>query len=136
MYRHFKYILIIIAVRINSNLLSIIRHIALCIIYRGKSGTVTGLEAKLDLDNTDYKNTVKLTWLANTAKAPPTPTVCVHFEHLITKGVLKPEEDFKDYANRNSKVSCARNFFVISFITIIVYTASRIEHWLIVGALL
>ncbi|XP_064394534.1 bifunctional glutamate/proline--tRNA ligase-like isoform X2 [Halichondria panicea] len=74
-------------------------------VARGKSGTVTGLEAKLDLDNTDYKNTVKLTWLANTAKAPPTPTVCVHFEHLITKGVLKPEEDFKDYANRNSKTS-------------------------------
>ncbi len=71
---------------------------------------MTGLEATLDLENTDYKNTLKLTWLADTAKAPPTPTVCVHFEHLITKGVLKPEEDFKDYVNRNSKVSHASFF--------------------------
>ncbi len=67
-------------------------------------GSVGCLEAKLDLSNTDYKNTPKLTWLADTSKAPPTPTVCVHFEHLITKGVLKPDDDFKDYVNRDSKV--------------------------------
>lgn len=34
----------------------------------------------------DYKNTPKLTWLANTERSPFTPTVCVHFDHLITKG--------------------------------------------------
>ena len=67
---------------------------------------MTGLDGQLDLDNTDYKNTPKLTWLADTPKATPTPTVCVHFEHLITKGVLKPDEDFKDFVNWNSKVPC------------------------------
>ena len=71
---------------------------------RDGAGHVTSIEAKLALDDTDYKNTKKLTWLAETSHAPFTPTVCVHFDHLITKGVLKPDEDFKDFVNRNSKV--------------------------------
>lgn len=73
--------------------------------YRDCSGHVTGLEGELALDDVDYKNTLKLTWLAKTDRAPFTPTVCVHFDHLITKGVLKPDDDFKDYVNRNSKAS-------------------------------
>ena len=52
----------------------------------------------------NFKDTVKLTWLAKTDKAPLTPTVCVHFDHIITKDVLKPQDDFKDYVNYNSKV--------------------------------
>ncbi len=72
--------------------------------FRNALGSMISLEAKLDLSNTDYKNTPKLTWLADTSNAPSTPTVCVHFENLITKGVLKPDEDFRDYANRDSKV--------------------------------
>ena len=62
------------------------------------------VEGKLLLEDEDYKNTLKLTWLAETGHAPLTPTVCVHFDHLITKGVLKPNEDFKDFVNKNSKV--------------------------------
>lgn len=66
---------------------------------------MTSVEAKLSLDDTEYKNRQKLTWLAEVDHAPLTPTVCVHFDHLITKGVLKPEDDFKDFVNHNSKVS-------------------------------
>ena len=66
------------------------------------------MEARLELDNTDYKNTQKLTWLSDVDRAPLTPTVCVHFDHLITKGVLKPDEDFKDFVNWNSKVGYVR----------------------------
>lgn len=66
---------------------------------------MTAIEAKLSLDDVDYKNTLKLTWLADRSHAPFTPTVCVHFEHLITKGVLKPDENFKDFVNHNSKAS-------------------------------
>ena len=68
------------------------------------NGRVNKVEARLDLDNKDYKNTQKLTWLSEADSAPLTPTVCVHFDHLITKGVLKPEEDFRDFVNWNSKV--------------------------------
>lgn len=72
---------------------------------RDGSGHVTSVEAKLSLDDTEYKNRQKLTWLAEVDHAPLTPTVCVHFDHLITKGVLKPEDDFKDFVNHNSKVT-------------------------------
>ena len=68
------------------------------------SGVINGLEAKLALSDTDYKNTPKVTWLAETDHAPFTPTVCVIFDHLISKGVLKPEDNFKDFVNYNSKV--------------------------------
>lgn len=66
---------------------------------------MTSLVAQLALEDDNYKNTLKLTWLAETDHAPFTPTVCVHFEHLITKGVLKPDENFKDFVNPNSRVS-------------------------------
>lgn len=72
--------------------------------HRDASGCINQVEARLNLENTDYKNTLKLTWLADTDHAPLTPTVCVHFEHLINKGVLKPDEDFKNFVNWNSKV--------------------------------
>ena len=62
------------------------------------------MEGQLTLDNADYKNTQKLTWLADTGHAPATPTVCVHYDNVITKGVLKPTDDFKDYINYNSMV--------------------------------
>ena len=68
------------------------------------SGVIVSLKAKLTLSDTDYKKTPKVTWLADTDHAPATPTVCVIFDHLITKGVLKPEDNFKDFVNYNSKV--------------------------------
>lgn len=52
----------------------------------------------------DYKKTQKITWLAETDRAPFTPTVCVQYDHIITKPVIGKEEDFKQYANRDSKV--------------------------------
>ena len=63
--------------------------------------------AELALGNTAFKNTQKLTWLAECGPAQTTPTICYHFDNLITKGVLKPEDDFKDYINYNSKVTVA-----------------------------
>ena len=53
----------------------------------------------------DYKKTQKITWLAETDKAKFTPTVCVHFDNIITKAVLGKDEDFKQYINKDSKVS-------------------------------
>lgn len=71
---------------------------------RNDAGQVISLQGKLALEDVNYKDTQKLTWLAETSHAPFTPTVCVHFDHLITKGVLKPDENFKDFVNTNSKV--------------------------------
>ncbi|XP_073409433.1 bifunctional glutamate/proline--tRNA ligase-like isoform X3 [Dendrobates tinctorius] len=72
-------------------------------IHRDSSGKITSLDAQLNLENKDYKKTTKITWLADTPKAPLTPTVCVNYDHLITKPVLGKEEDFKQYINRSSK---------------------------------
>ncbi|CAI5770951.1 glutamate proline--tRNA ligase isoform X2 [Podarcis lilfordi] len=72
-------------------------------IYKNSAGKITSIDAKLNLENKDYKKTAKITWLAETPCAPPIPTVCVNYEHLITKPVLGKEEDFKQYVNRNSK---------------------------------
>nr|XP_022332735.1 bifunctional glutamate/proline--tRNA ligase-like [Crassostrea virginica] len=68
-----------------------------------KAGKIVSLEATTRLDNTDFKKTQKITWLAEADKAPFTPTVCVQYDHIISKAVIGKEEDFKQYANRDSK---------------------------------
>lgn len=72
-------------------------------INRNSNGKIESLDAKLNLENKDFKKTTKITWLAETSRALPIPTVCVNYDHLITKPVLGKEEDFKQYINRNSK---------------------------------
>ncbi|KAJ7341064.1 hypothetical protein JRQ81_004757, partial [Phrynocephalus forsythii] len=72
-------------------------------IHKAPDGKITSVEAKLNLENKDYKKTAKITWLAETPQAPLVPAVCVNYEHLITKPVLGKEEDFKQYVNRSSK---------------------------------
>ncbi|KAM6207503.1 bifunctional glutamate/proline--tRNA ligase isoform 2-T2 [Sarcoramphus papa] len=70
---------------------------------RNSSGKIVSVDAKLNLENKDFKKTTKITWLAETPRAPLIPTVCVNYEHLITKPVLGKDEDFKQYINQNSK---------------------------------
>ncbi|CAK6442203.1 unnamed protein product [Pipistrellus nathusii] len=72
-------------------------------IHKNADGKIVSLDAKLNLENKDYKKTTKITWLAETAHALPIPAVCVTYEHLITKPVLGKDEDFKQYVNKNSK---------------------------------
>ena len=69
------------------------------------SGKVTGLEGRLALDDTNYKNTPKLTWLAEAVapKGEHTPTTLLHLDVLIKKPVLKPGDNWKDYINYDSK---------------------------------
>ncbi|XP_061415264.1 bifunctional glutamate/proline--tRNA ligase isoform X2 [Lethenteron reissneri] len=76
-------------------------------IHRTAAGAVSSVEAALNLDNKDFKNTTKLTWLAETARGPATPAVCVHYDHIISKAVLGKDDDFKDFINRNSKKETA-----------------------------
>ncbi|NWR60768.1 SYEP ligase, partial [Bucorvus abyssinicus] len=70
---------------------------------RNSNGKIVSIDAKLNLENKDFKKTTKITWLAETPRAPVIPTVCVTYEHLITKPVLGKDEDFKQYINQNSK---------------------------------
>ncbi|XP_056623093.1 bifunctional glutamate/proline--tRNA ligase isoform X2 [Triplophysa dalaica] len=73
-------------------------------INRDSIGVITSLDACLNLENTDFKKTTKITWIAETARAPLVPTVCVNYQHLITKPVLGKDDDFKSFINKNSKI--------------------------------
>ncbi|KAL5008457.1 hypothetical protein ScPMuIL_014038 [Solemya velum] len=64
---------------------------------------IVSVDAEANLENTDYKKTQKLTWLAVTEQGPFVPTVCVQFDNIISKGVLAKDEDFKSYVNKDSK---------------------------------
>ncbi|XP_041109091.1 bifunctional glutamate/proline--tRNA ligase-like isoform X3 [Polyodon spathula] len=72
-------------------------------IHRDASGRIVSLDGQLNLENRDYKKTTKITWLTETPRAPLVPTMCVVYDHLITKPVLGKEDNFKDYINKNSK---------------------------------
>ena len=79
---------------------------------RAADGKVVSMEARLNLDNKDYKKTTKITWLAETTSAPLLPTICINYLPLISKAVIGKEDDFKEYINKNSKVCpavCAPN---------------------------
>uniref|UniRef100_A0A7N6BSN0 Bifunctional glutamate/proline--tRNA ligase n=1 Tax=Anabas testudineus TaxID=64144 RepID=A0A7N6BSN0_ANATE len=72
-------------------------------INKGADGKVVSLEARLNLDNKDYKKTTKITWLTDTNSAPLLPTICITYQPLISKAVITKDDDFKDYINKNSK---------------------------------
>lgn len=73
-------------------------------INKGAGGKVLSMDARLNLDNKDYKKTTKITWLADTNAAPLLPTVCINYQPLISKAVITKDDDFKDYINKNSKL--------------------------------
>uniref|UniRef100_A0A8C4ZB10 Glutamate--tRNA ligase n=1 Tax=Gadus morhua TaxID=8049 RepID=A0A8C4ZB10_GADMO len=73
-------------------------------INKDAGGKVSSLEARLNLENTDFKKTTKITWLTDTQRAPLLPAVCINYLHLITKPVLGKEEDFKAFINKESKL--------------------------------
>lgn len=74
-------------------------------INRDSSGKISSIDAQLNLENKDYKKTLKITWLANVAQqAPLTPVKCFHFDHIIVKPVLDKDEDFKKYCNHQTEV--------------------------------
>ena len=80
---------------------------------RKENGKVIGVEASLNLDNKDYKNTLKLTWIAadsteiinKTPNATAIPCYAVYFDHIITKPVLGKEDDFKNFVAKDTRVS-------------------------------
>ncbi|XP_062303678.1 bifunctional glutamate/proline--tRNA ligase isoform X2 [Osmerus eperlanus] len=79
-------------------------NIVITKIHKDASAKVSSMEARLDLENRDYKKTTKITWLAEADRAPLLPTVCVNYQHLITKPVLGKDDDFKAYINHQSKL--------------------------------
>lgn len=76
-------------------------------IEKDASGKIISVHGQTNLTNTDFKNTLKVTWLASTPKAPLTPVVAVYYDHIISKAVLAKDEDFKQYIAKDTRVhSC------------------------------
>ena len=77
-----------------------------------EKGHVVGVEASLNLENKDYKNTLKLTWLSaeenidskDYTDTKLVPCYAVFFDHIISKPVLGKDEDFKTYVAKNTRV--------------------------------
>lgn len=68
------------------------------------------MHAVTNLENTDFKSTVKVTWLPSIDSSETTeimhifiPVVCVYFDHLISKPVLAKDDDFKNYLTKTSR---------------------------------
>lgn len=64
-----------------------------------------------DLENTDFKSTVKITWLPNIESIDSNeivprliPIACVYFDHLISKPVLAKDDDFKQFIIEKSRL--------------------------------
>ena len=74
---------------------------------------VTSVEANLELENTDYKKTTKVTWLAEHSAAPFVRTKCVFFENIISKADLSRDDNFKEHINKNTRVCL--NFYKTFF---------------------
>ncbi|XP_076642990.1 glutamyl-prolyl-tRNA synthetase [Halictus rubicundus] len=68
--------------------------------------------ARLNLENKDYKNTLKITWLLapsnnddnNIGKTSLIPCYAVYFDHIISKPVLAKDDDYKDFIAKNTRV--------------------------------
>lgn len=73
-------------------------------VFRKDSNDVDYLEGETQLDNKDFKNTLKLTWLAETSQAPLIPVTCVHYENIMTKEKLDEGDTFENFVNYQSKV--------------------------------
>jgi len=72
-------------------------------VVKDADGNVTSIDAVPNLEDKDYKKTLKITWLANAAKAALTPVSAFAFDHIISKPVLGKEEDFKQYIGQNTR---------------------------------
>ncbi|EDW24465.1 GL24160 [Drosophila persimilis] len=73
-------------------------------VHKDGSGIITSVDAALNLENKDFKKTLKLTWLAvESDPAAYPPTFCVYFDNIISKAVLGKDEDFKQYIGHKTR---------------------------------
>lgn len=70
-------------------------------VNKNENGVVSRVSATLDLDNKDFKKTLKVTWLN---KDSVQQAKLIYYDHIITKSILGKDEDFKEYVNKDSKV--------------------------------
>jgi len=73
-------------------------------VNKGSDGKVKSVEAEQNIENKDYKKTMKLTWLCNDKdNSPTTPTILIYYDHIISKAILDKDDDFKSFVGTKTK---------------------------------
>ncbi|EGT59652.1 hypothetical protein CAEBREN_06986 [Caenorhabditis brenneri] len=69
-----------------------------------KGSLITKITASLQLDNTDYKKTTKVTWLGDVKEeaGKSIPVVTAEYDHIISKAIIGKDEDWKQFINFDS----------------------------------
>ncbi|KAH9378226.1 hypothetical protein HPB48_011246 [Haemaphysalis longicornis] len=73
-------------------------------VSKNVDGKVSKIVAEPNLDDKNYKNTLKVTWLAKAPSAPLVPCKCVFFDHILSKQVLGKDDDFKDFVRKDTRL--------------------------------
>jgi len=68
-----------------------------------KDGHVVSINADLDLDNKNFKKTLKVTWLAD----PLVDIEILNYDPVIGKAIIEKDEEWKNFIDRDSKHTIA-----------------------------
>ncbi|XP_018370970.1 PREDICTED: bifunctional glutamate/proline--tRNA ligase [Trachymyrmex cornetzi] len=74
-------------------------------------GNIVDVQARLNLEDKNYKNTLKITWLAeslptsdsNAEKSNAIKCYAVYFDHIMSVPVLGKDDDFKNFVAKNTR---------------------------------
>lgn len=76
-----------------------------------KNDVIKQIIGQLNLENKDYKNTLKITWLSipsdkndNINKTNLIPCYAVYFDHIINKPILGKDDDYKNFITKNTRI--------------------------------
>ncbi|XP_043503419.1 bifunctional glutamate/proline--tRNA ligase [Polistes fuscatus] len=70
-----------------------------------KNGSIESVDARLNLSDENYKNTLKITWLPAPQNSKDLiPCYAVYFDHIISKPILGKDDDFKDFVAKDTRV--------------------------------
>lgn len=72
-----------------------------------QADNIVDVEARLNLEDKNYKNTLKITWLAESlSKSDSNPIRCyaVYFGHIMSVPVLGKDDDFKNFVAKDTRV--------------------------------
>jgi len=100
-----------------------------------QGSNIVDVEARLNLEDKNYKNTLKITWLAeslptsdpNAEKSNPIKCYAVYFDHIISVPVLGKDDDFKNFVAKNTRVKIF--YLNKSKLAIMLYIANARKHF-------
>ncbi|EFN67176.1 Bifunctional aminoacyl-tRNA synthetase [Camponotus floridanus] len=83
-------------------------------IHRDESDNIKNVKARLNLTDKNYKNTLKLTWIAapldkdgvtqeDTIQSNPVECYAVYFNHIMNVPVLGKDDDFKNFVAKDTR---------------------------------